>query len=86
MIFYNEISLVKSVNSSNCKYLGTIISSEGHWYTYWFMSNPDITAGAYNDMHNKANDIGANIVYINNNIDFVTSVTLVGQAYHCEVN
>ncbi len=32
-------------------------------------------------MYNKANKIGANIVYINNNIDFATSVTLLAQAY-----
>jgi hypothetical protein len=84
MIFHNEINLVKYNKNHECKYLGTLISSEGYWYTYWFMSNSDIARGAYHDMHNKANEIGANVVYIDSNIDFVTSVTLVGQAYACE--
>ena len=86
MIFHNEVSLVKYEKTHECKHLGTLISSEGHWYTYLLMSNPNLVQGAYNDMHNKANAIDANVVYIDSNIDFVTSVTLVGQAYHCESN
>ena len=36
-----------------------------------------------NDMYNKANAIDANVIYVNSNIDFATSVTLLGQAYKC---
>ena len=32
-----------------------------------------------------AKEMGANIVYIDNNVDFKTSVTFLGQAYRCDV-
>ncbi len=84
LIYYNELNVVKA-NAGSCKYLGPLVSSEGHWYSYLFISNEDLTYGAINDMINKANRAGANVVYINNNIDFSTSVTLLGQAYNCPV-
>jgi pimeloyl-CoA synthetase len=82
LIFFNEINIVAN-KKHDCNYLGTLISSDGHWYNYLFISNIDLTQGAINDMYNKANKIGANIVYIDDNIDFATSVTLLGQAYTC---
>lgn len=85
LFFYNEIKIANS-NVANCKYLGMLVSSQGHWYNYLFISNTELTSGAINDMRNKANKIGADAVYINNNIDFVTSVTWVGQAYNCNLN
>jgi hypothetical protein len=81
LIFYNEIKLTKSI--SDCEYLGPIVSSYGSWYNYLFISNTDLTSGAIDDMYNKANEVGANAVYINKNISFVTSVTFLGQAYNC---
>ena len=83
LIFYNEVNLV-SEKKPVCQYLGSIVSSDGRWFNYLFISNTDLTLGAINDMHNKANAIGANVIYINDNIDFVTSVTFLGQAYDCE--
>jgi hypothetical protein len=85
LVFYNEINL-NPKKTPDCKFLDTLVSSEGHWYSYLFISNEDLTQGAINDMHNKANQIGANLIYINDNIDFATSVTLLGQAYHCIEN
>jgi len=82
LIFFNEINIVRNENF-DCKYLGTLISSDGHWYNYLFISNTNLSQGAINDMHNKANAINANVVYIEDNIDFATSVTLLGQAYNC---
>lgn len=81
LFFSNEVNLVKSL--PDCTYLGPIVSSYGHWYNYLFIENKDLTQGAIDDMYNKANEIGANAVYIDKNIDFVTSVTLLGQAYRC---
>ena len=81
LIFYNEAKLAKTIPV--CEYLGPIISSYGHWYNYLFISNTRLTNGAIDDMYNKANEAGANAVYINKNIDFSTSVTLLGQAYNC---
>ncbi len=38
----------------DCTHLGEVIGSEGHWYTYLFISNVNLTQGALNDMKNKA--------------------------------
>ena len=81
LIFYNEVKLTKTI--PDCEYISPIISSYGRWYNYLFISNTDLTYGAIDDMYNQANKVGANVVYINKNIDFVTSVTLLGQAYNC---
>jgi len=83
LIFYNEALLSK--DTPECDYIGPLISSYGRWYNYLFISNTDLTNGAIEDMYNKANEIGANVVYINNNINFLTSVTLLGQAYNCRL-
>ena len=85
VIFHNELSGLSRTNLSDCDYLGTLISSEGRWYNSLFISNAKLAHGSLNDMHNKASQLGANIVYIDNNIDFKTSVTFLGQAYHCDV-
>jgi hypothetical protein len=85
LFFYNEINIAES-NVTDCRYLGMLVNSQGHWYDYLFISNAELTNGAINDMRNKASKIGADAVYINNNIDFATSVTWVGQAYNCNLN
>jgi hypothetical protein len=70
----------------NCTHLGAVIGSEGHWYTYLFISNTNLTQGALNDIKNRAHIMGANTVIVFKNIDFETSVTLLGQAYTCTNN
>jgi hypothetical protein len=81
LIFYNELNLAK--DHPKCEYIGPIVSSYGHWYNYLLISNTNMTQGAIDDMYNKANEMEANVVYVNKNIDFTTSVTLLGQAYYC---
>lgn len=81
LIFYNEVNLVNDL--PHCTYIGPVISSYGRWFNYLFISNTKLTQGAIEEMYNRANEIGANVVYINNHIDFTTSVTLLGQAYRC---
>lgn len=71
---------------SDCRYLGSVVGTEGHWYDYLFISNKALTYAALNDMRNSGLAIGANIIYVNDNIGFSTSVTFYGQAYHCELN
>ena len=83
LVFFNEVLLSK--DTPDCDYIGPLISSYGRWYNYLFISNSNLTNGAIDDMYNKANEIGADVVYINNNIDFVTSVTLLSQAYNCHL-
>jgi len=86
LVFYNEINIATKNKTPECEYLSPLVSSDGHWYNYLFISNTNLTYGAINDMHNKANEIGANLIYINRHIDFTTSVTLLGQAYACDMN
>jgi hypothetical protein len=81
IILYDEIEFTKSM--PDCEYIGPIVSSYGRWHNYLFISNADLTSGAIDDMYNKANEVGANTVYIYTNITFVTSVTFLGQAYNC---
>jgi hypothetical protein len=85
VIFHNELSGLSRTNLSDCDFLGTLISSEGRWYNSIFISNAELSRGSLNNMKNEANQLGANMVYIDNNIDFETSVTFLGQAYHCDV-
>ena len=84
IIFHNELPGLSKTSLSDCDYLGTVISSEGHWYDFLYISNAELARGSLNDMHNKASQLGANIVYIDNNVDFKTSVTFLGQAYRCD--
>jgi uncharacterized protein YbjQ (UPF0145 family) len=68
----------------DCSYIGEVIGSEGHWYTYLFISNSNLTQGALNDMKNKTLALGANTVIVHDYISsFATSVTFLGQAYNC---
>ena len=80
----NELNIVAADNKADCRYLGEIIGSEGHWYTYLFISNTNLTQGAINDLYNKANEVGANVVFISDDINFTTSVTFYGQSYFCD--
>ena len=68
----------------DCSYIGEVIGSEGHWYTYLFISNSNLTQGALNDMKNKTHAMGADTVIVHDYISsFATSVTFLGQAYKC---
>jgi hypothetical protein len=78
-----ELNIVAGDKAPDCRYLGEVIGSEGHWYTYLFISNRKLIQGAINDLINNSNAMGANVVYICDNIDFTTSVTFYGQAYYC---
>ncbi len=84
LIHKYELNIVNAGKTTDCRYLGEVVGSEGHWYTYLFISNRKLIQGAINDLHNNANAIGANVVYISDNIDFSTSVTCYGQAYNCK--
>ena len=79
-----ETATVKDLEK-HCAFKGEVIGSEGHWYSYLFLSNTDITQGALNDVKNKAAEQGSNIVIIHQVGDFLTSVTFVGQSYFCKL-
>ncbi len=79
-----EQATVKDMET-HCAFKGEVIGSEGHWYSYLFLSNVDMTQGALNDVRNKATEQGSNIVIIHQVGDFLTSVTFVGQSYFCKL-
>lgn len=83
LIQKNELNIVHTDKQADCHYLGEIIGSEGHWYSYLFVSNRALVQGAINDLYNQANNIGANVVFISDDVSFNTSVTFYGQAYNC---
>ena len=66
-----------------CSQLGTVTGSEGHWYTFFFISNKDLMISAVNDIKNEAYALEANTVVVQSPMPFNTSVTLLGSAYHC---
>ncbi len=86
LIQKSELNIVFKDETPDCRYIGEIVGSEGHWYTYLFISNKNLIKGALNDLHNSANAVGANVVYISDNVAFTTSVTFYGQAYACNIS
>jgi len=67
-----------------CLFINDLVGSEGTWYNYLFISNKELTLASINDLKNQASALGANAIYIQSNLNFNTSVTFWGQAYHCE--
>jgi len=67
----------------NCRYLGEVIGSEGHWYTFLFIANRTLMQAAMDDMRNQAAARGADWVLIVDPHLFSTSVTTLGLAYRC---
>ena len=67
----------------DCTFIDEVIGTQGHWYDYLFISNKNLTQGAINDLKSQAREVGANSVHVHTNMSFQTSVTLLGQAYHC---
>jgi hypothetical protein len=67
-----------------CKKRGEVIGSEGRWFNYLFISNANLIKGALIDIRNNANELGADKVVVHKQVEFVTSVTIVGQAYDCK--
>lgn len=78
-----HLRLDAQFNADNCQWLGEVIGSEGHWYSYIFFANDVMVRGALNEAKNQALALGANTVYLVQPQDFVTSFTVMGNAYHC---
>lgn len=80
-----------------CKFLGTVVGSQGNSFTGGWTSNKNLSEGAMNAMKNNAFDLGANYVQIEtdragNTISGdagafsgqQTDVTMTGNAYQCD--
>jgi hypothetical protein len=71
-------------NADNCIWVGEVAGNEGHWYSYLFFPNDVLIEGAMYDIKNRANEIGANTVFVVAPQDFTTSFSIMGSAYICE--
>lgn len=67
-----------------CEYKDEIIGSEADMWTFLFISNRDMTAGARADLRNQAVKLGGNSVLIQNSeFVYTTSTVFIGHVYHC---
>ena len=70
-----------------CSYLGEVIGTEGKWYSFWFISNYDLTKGARDHLRNQAHELGGNVIQVETRSSNYTSSTVyVGNVYHCPLN
>ncbi len=67
-----------------CEYLGEVIGSEGHWYSFFLFGNDTLMQGAIHSLKNKAYQLGGDTILLSEPQTFATSVTLLGSAYRCE--
>jgi hypothetical protein len=51
---------------ASCKYLGTVVGTQGGAFSGGYTSNENLSIGAMNDLKNKAARMGANYVVIEN--------------------
>lgn len=79
-----EIRIDPLFDSSDCRYLGEVTGSEGHWYSYLFYTNDTMMKGAMNDLKNNAARVNADTVYMIAPQDFTTSFSVLGIAYRCK--
>ena len=68
---------------NRCERVKELIGSEGHWYTYLFISNDQLVQSSINHLKNQAYAAGADTIVIFEPFYFTTSVTLLGNAYAC---
>lgn len=67
-----------------CEYKDEIIGSEANMWTFLFMSNNDMTAGARASLRNQAVELGGNSVEIQNaDFMYTSSTVFVGHVYDC---
>lgn len=69
-----------------CEHKGTVIGSEGHFYDYWLHADKDMVWGTLNQMRAKTAEQGGNVLYLYKPLGFLSSVTMIGNAYACEVD
>lgn len=70
-----------------CVYIDEIIGSEADMFTFLFMSNRDMTAGARADLRNQAVKLGGNSVEVQNSeFVYTTSTVFIGHVYRCNID
>ncbi len=92
----NKILVTHQAAPKGCKFLGSVVGEQGGSFTGNYTSNKALQQGALNDMKNKAFELGANYVVLENtnagntasgsiwsNHGAQTDVTHMGNAYKC---
>jgi hypothetical protein len=92
-----RVLVSKNPAPTGCKFLGTVVGSQGNSFTGGLTSNKNLSEGAINDMRNKAFELGANYVQIEtdragntvsgsfgNISGHQTDVTMTGNAFKCD--
>lgn len=74
--------------SQECSYLGEVVGGQGNWWTDDITSNHAAVQGSRNDLRNKAFDLGANYVHIQQATQSEselggTTASVIGHAYNC---
>ena len=77
-VFWDETQRV-----AQCEHKGIVYGSEGHFYDYWLHSDRDMIWGAVNQMSIRAVAMGADTLYLYRPFGFLSSVTLMANAYKC---
>jgi len=62
----NAHRVIASRNAApkGCKYLGSVVGSQGNFFTGGWTSNKNLAEGSMNDMKNKAANMGGNYIQI----------------------
>ncbi|OCH19012.1 MULTISPECIES: DUF4156 domain-containing protein [unclassified Aliivibrio] len=77
-VIWDEVDAVKE-----CKRMGIVFGSEGHFYDYWLHADKDMVWGTLNQMRIKTASLGADTLYLFQPLNFSSSVTMFGNAYLC---
>lgn len=68
----------------DCKYLDEIYGSEANMFTFLFMSNYDMTAGARAHLRSQAVELGGNSIEIQSaDFMYTSSTVFIGHVYNC---
>lgn len=86
-----HVKLTNFKPNDNCKYLGDITGSQGDFFTGRYTSNEILETGARNNLKNKADSMGGNLVVIltqragfSGKNSRQTNVTITGNVYNCQ--
>ena len=84
----NLVMLSNEKPAEKCKYVGEVVGGQGNWWTDDITSSENIVTGSRNDLKNKAYQIGANYVHmqqVSKSESYVggTTMGIVGHAYRC---
>lgn len=87
-----RVMVTKTEAPTGCVYMGSVVGEQGGSLTGAYTSNANLAEGALNDMKNKAHEMGANYVVLENTqagsthskgTGGQTDVTHMGNAFKC---